>query len=127
MMTERLKPLAIIVEDDESLGLVAQEALRAAGFQSELIDDGLAAQNRLVTVEPDIIILDMHLPQVSGQTLLRQIKATPHLRHTHIIMATADPATAAYLQDEVDLVLIKPYSFSQLRDFAIRLRSVASA
>jgi DNA-binding response OmpR family regulator len=124
MMTHTQKPLAIIIEDDDSLGLVAYEALRTAGFYPELISDGLVAQERLAVAVPAIIILDLHLPQVSGQELLRQIKKDHRLRDTQIIIATADPATAGYLQEEVDLVLIKPYSFSQLRDFAVRLRSV---
>ena len=53
--------------------------------------------------------------------LLRQIRSTPALAGVKVVIASADPITADMLSPESDLVLVKPVSFSQLRDLAQRL------
>jgi CheY-like chemotaxis protein len=70
-----------------------------------------------------VVVLDLHLPQVSGETLLRQIRSTPALARTRVISATADPVMADGPSLEAALVLIKPVSFGQLRDFALRMKT----
>lgn len=62
--------------------------------------------------------MDLHLPQVSGKDILTDIRANEHLTQTKVILATADPILAETLRPNADLVLIKPISFSQLRDLA---------
>ena len=69
-----------------------------------------------------MVVLDLHLPEISGETILHQIRADERLAGTSIMVATADPHLAETLRSEADLVLIKPISFGQLRDLAIRLR-----
>jgi chemosensory pili system protein ChpA (sensor histidine kinase/response regulator) len=115
------KPLALIVEDDESIGMVAVEALRLANYNPELVRDGAVAWQRLVETDPAILLLDLHLPYVSGRELLRRIRANDRLKHLRVIVATADPITANILEREADLVLIKPYSIVQLKELASRL------
>lgn len=116
------EPMALIIEDDEDLSLIFAEALRMAGFQSEVITDGAQAQQRLIETVPDVVVLDLHLPHISGQSLLAQIRADVRLAATRIIVASADPVMADTLRQDADLVLIKPVSFGQLRDFAMRLK-----
>jgi DNA-binding response OmpR family regulator len=115
--------LALIIEDDEDLATIFAEALRLAQLETEILVDGAAAAARLKEVVPAVVVLDLHLPQVDGATLLHQIRATPALAHTRVIIATADPVMAEGLSLEADLVLIKPISFSQLRDFAVRMKA----
>ncbi len=118
-MTESL---ALIIEDDEDLATIFSEALQLADLKPEIIVNGAAAAARLKEVTPAVVVLDLHLPQVSGATLLYQIRSTPALARTRVIIATADPVMAEGLSLEADLVLIKPISFTQLRDFASRLK-----
>ena len=115
-------PLALIVEDDMDLADIFAEALQAAHFKTEIIDDGAIAQARLREVIPQLVVLDLHLPHVSGEVLLHQIRSTPLLKGVKVVIASADPFTADLLSPESDLVLIKPVSFNQLRDLAQRLR-----
>ncbi|GAB4438600.1 MAG: hypothetical protein Kow0031_20500 [Anaerolineae bacterium] len=115
------QPVALIVEDDESIGMVAFEALRMASYQPELVRDGDSAWQRLHETRPAIVVLDLHLPYISGRELLRRIRADEQLNDTKVIVATADPITAHMLEQEADLVLIKPYSFVQLKELASRL------
>jgi DNA-binding response OmpR family regulator len=112
---------AMIIEDNEDLAIIFAEALQAAGFETGIIQDGERAVKELETTQPRIIILDLHLPHVSGEEILKGIRADPRFEDTRVIIATADPRMADMLKDEADLVLLKPISFGQLRDLASRL------
>jgi CheY-like chemotaxis protein len=115
-------PLAFIIEDDDMLCEITSRALQMAEYRIEVIKDGLTAQQRLAEAKPAVVILDLHLPEISGIELLRQIRGDERLRDTRVILATADPGKAQELELDADLVLIKPYSFVQLRALATRLR-----
>jgi CheY-like chemotaxis protein len=117
------QPQALIVEDDEKLAVIFTQALKQAAFDTETARNGREAQARLAVLVPAVVVLDLHLPDVSGGTLLQDIRADPRLAKTQVILATADAAMADVYEDQADLVLIKPVSFSQLRDLATRLRA----
>ena len=117
------KPLALIVEDDPDIGTIFSVALKMAGFQPELIDSGAKAVAWLAAKVPDLVVLDVRLPHVSGVEILRQIRADPRLAKTPVIVTTAYPESAAFLQEQADLVLIKPIDISQLLKLATRLHS----
>ncbi len=114
------KPLALIIEDESSLADIYSQSLRAAGYETEVILGGLTALMRVATTKPDLVILDLHLPNVSGTGILRQIQADERLANTRVIIVTADSAMGEALRSEADLVLIKPVAFKQLRDLAAR-------
>jgi two-component system cell cycle response regulator DivK len=113
--------VALIIEDDERLAMIYAEALRSAGFEPEIIQDGRTAQTRLQEIIPTLILLDLHLPHISGDELLRQIRADARLQNSVVMLATADAIMAEGLRVDSDLVLLKPISFIQLRDLAARL------
>lgn len=115
------KPFALVIEDHVDSAIIFSEALREAGFQAETIRTGDAALARLSTAEPDVIILDLSLPRVSGTDILGAIRSNPRLAETRVVVATAHPQLAESVQDDVDIVLIKPISFSQLRGVVERL------
>jgi DNA-binding response OmpR family regulator len=114
--------LALVIEDDTDLSEIFTRALEKAGFEVETILDGQIAQNRLREVVPNVIVLDMHLPHVDGVTLLKQIHADERLSKSRIIIATADAVQGEFLRDQATVVMIKPISFSQLRDISARLK-----
>ena len=112
---------ALIIEDEEDLAIIFAEALKAGGFETELIYDGAVAEQRLREVCPDIVVLDLNLPHVDGNQLLHQIRTDARLSRTRVLVATADAVMADMLDDEADLILLKPISFIQLRTMAERL------
>jgi DNA-binding response OmpR family regulator len=114
--------LALVIEDDTDLSEIFTRALEKAGFEVETILDGQVAQERLKETVPNVIVLDMHLPHVDGATLLKQIHADERLSKARIIIATADAVQAEFLRDQATIVMIKPISFSQLRDISARLK-----
>lgn len=117
---------ALIVEDDNDLAIIFAMALQEAGFETQIVRAGDTALMWLSSSTPDIVVLDLHLPRVSGDNILKQIRADARLANTKVIIATADPRMAEALEDKADLVLLKPIGFSQLRDLAARLGFVVS-
>ena len=117
-------PFALVIEDNPDAAAIFSEALKAAGFEVEIIETGDKALERLNVTTPAMIVLDLHLPHVAGPEILRHVRADPRLAETQVIIATADPSMAESLYGQADLVLLKPISFSQLRDLAKRLRNL---
>ena len=115
-------PTAMVIEDDEDIAFIFSEALRAAGFEVEIARTGGEAIARLDTATPDVVVLDMFLPEVSGQSILDRIRSDPRLAGSRVIVATADARLAETLHTQADLVLVKPISPLQLRDLARRMR-----
>jgi DNA-binding response OmpR family regulator len=112
---------ALIVEDEIDLAIIFSKALQEAGFETQIVRAGDTALMWLTSTQPQIVILDLHLPRVSGEDILKQIRADDRLAETKVIISTADPRLGELLQDQADLVLLKPIGFSQLRDLAARL------
>jgi CheY-like chemotaxis protein len=115
------KPLALIVEDEFDISIVFSRALQAAGFETEIIRSGDVALEWLSSSKPDIVILDLNLPCVTGPEILQHIRADERLAKTPVIIATAYARLAEGIRDQADQVLFKPVSFAQLRDLAARL------
>lgn len=118
------QPLALIIEDDEDLSIIFSEALRAAGFSTAVIRDGQEAAERLVqsNEDPAVIVLDLHLPHLTGTEILAQIRAHPRLKDVQVVITTADVRMAEMTDGIADFVLIKPISFGLLRDLTSRLK-----
>ena len=116
-----MSELALIIEDDEDLAEIFGQALKAADYTIEIIRDGLVAQERISQVVPTVITLDMHIPHISGKALLNQIRADERLKTTRVVVATADAQIGEAMRGMADLVLIKPITFTQLRDLTFRL------
>ena len=114
-------PLAIIVEDDPDLSEIFSMTLRGSGFETEMIRDGQVALDRLAGVVPALILLDLHLPHVTGVTILKNIRADKRFARTAVIVASADSRQAEEMHVQADLVLLKPVSIEQLRELAQRM------
>ena len=118
-----MSTLALIIEDDEDLASIFAEALRGVGFEVEHVADGSVAQERLKNKEaPYLVLLDMHLPHVSGADLLMDMKNDERFKDTIIIITTADARMGETYSEKADFVMIKPISFVQLRDLTSRLK-----
>lgn len=115
-------PLALIIEDNEAVGEVFKAAFKHAHFDIEFIRDGSIALDRLAVTTPAIILLDLHLPHVSGQQILNYVHGEERLAKTQIILATADLPRAESLEHEVDFVLVKPFGFIRLHELVKQLR-----
>lgn len=115
------KPLALVIEDESNLANIFTTAVNAAGFETETIQNGGVAQARVREVVPAMVILDLHLPDVSGLDILKQIKSDKRLAATRVIIVSADAAMVSSLELEVDLTLLKPIRPSHLLNLVSRL------
>jgi DNA-binding response OmpR family regulator len=114
------KPVALVIEDDVDLNEIFSSALVKAGYQVRSVFDGATAQQILAEITPAIITLDLHMPGISGEVVLKYIRTDARLKNVRVIVATADATFAETLHYKPDLVLLKPISFSQLSLLASR-------
>jgi DNA-binding response OmpR family regulator len=115
------KPLAFVIEDDKNLALAFAEAVREANFEVEVIYDGKTAMERLTSLTPTLVVLDIHIPHIKGSEILDFIRSTERLENIRVIVASADDQRAVKLRGIADLVLLKPIGFRQLQQLASRL------
>lgn len=114
------KPLAMIIEDDVEIAKIFTIALKS-DFEVEMFADGHSGLARLAHVIPVLIVLDLHLPELSGMEIFSRIRADARLDGTKIILCTADALGGEMLHSQADLVLLKPVSPGQLRELASRM------
>lgn len=79
----------LVVEDNELNLRLFCDLLTAHGFVAEPVRDGRDAMARAAAVRPDLIIMDIQLPHVSGMDLIAAVKADPQLSATPILAVTA--------------------------------------
>lgn len=116
------KPLALIVDDDDSLVMLYEHVLTPIGFETVSVQNGNDALAQLDVIVPDLVVLDLDLSDdVTGVDILRQIRADKRLAATRVMVVSGSAHIAATIRDEADLVLLKPFSTSQLKLLATRL------
>lgn len=115
------KPTILIVEDDETLGNLFRQILKVQEYEVTLIQDGLNALAYLKREVPDLILLDLHLPRLSGMDILAELKGDARLAQTKIAVITADIVHGSELESQVDRVLIKPIRYQQLAEVCEQL------
>ena len=123
-LTTPIKPLAIVIEDDEYLGEIFSDVLRGINLETRLIRDGESAMLQLDRVTPALVVLDLNLPKYSGANIFTYIRSAARLKDTWVIIATADAVQAAEfsrIHQHKLLTLVKPVSVDQLEQLALRV------
>jgi len=112
-------PLVLIVEDEPELAELLDYNLRRHGYRTEIAVDGLSACRRIGAARPDLILLDLMLPDLDGREICAMVRShpDPETAPTPIIMLTA----LGTLEDRVrgveagaDIYLSKPYSVREV-------------
>ena len=114
-------PFALIIEDEPKLGVIYETVLKQAGYETEVIRRGDEALKRLSTAAPAVILLDLHLPYVSGVEILKVIRAIESLAKTPVIVMTADLYLAESMEGLAVYVVIKSYGVGRLREIIAQL------
>ena len=108
------KKIAYVVEDDQDLANIYSGALRMAGFDVETLLDGETAFNRINEKQPDFILLDMHLPNISGNEIIWVTWFDDKLEGIKITIITADPDMGAIYESKGYRVMIKPVDLAEI-------------
>jgi DNA-binding response OmpR family regulator len=111
----------LIIEDDPELSEIFMEIVRGSGLRCANIRNGRDALEYLQSHAASVVILDLNLPEVSGQKLLEFIRQNSQHKDTKILVLSADANRAQVLESVADLVLIKPASVDQISEFTLRL------
>jgi CheY-like chemotaxis protein len=116
------KPLALLIEDDRDVAILFRHVLDMAGYQSEIIYDGVEAMKRLAILQPDVVLLDLQLPGISGLEILKKMRADQRMKTIPVIVITAYANYAKNLPISPDLFLLKPVDIHDLSNLIQRLR-----
>jgi CheY-like chemotaxis protein len=108
------KALVFIIEDDADISNLYLFFIERMGLQAEAFLSGRAAFERIQRdPPPDLVVLDLHLPQVSGAQIYDTVRQDARCAHTRIIVASADVQSANEFRDTADAVLVKPIEWSE--------------
>jgi DNA-binding response OmpR family regulator len=108
----RRRNTVLIVEDDADLRRMYRTALAIAGFGVQEAGDGFDALQLLDRDPPDLVVLDLTLPAISGFVVRQEIAASAHTRAIPVVVVTA--ADVSPRQLDVPCVLRKPVSPDRL-------------
>src|SRR5213082_1126846 len=106
----------LVIDDDLPLRGMLAAALRKHGFQVLLAGDGAEGQRALNIHHPDVVLLDLAMPDVNGWDFLQRLQQTGHLGKTAIIVVSAHLRVEpqAILQMGVRAILPKPFNLPDL-------------
>ncbi len=79
---------ALIIEDEPSIANIYKLKLKSAGYQADIIFSGLEALSAVKSYQPDIILLDLMLPGMSGEKVLEKIRNNPSNRLIPVVIIT---------------------------------------
>ena len=116
--------IILIVDDDPTARETTVAMLEGFGYQIEQAKDGLQALQILDHIQPDLILLDVMMPGMTGFELCRRIRSTPKLAEVPILMVTALDDRASLLQgieSGADDFLTKP---ADRHELAARVRTI---
>ena len=116
------KPTALIVEDDRDIVALFRHVLDIAGYHTEIVLNGKEAMDRLEMFQPNIVLLDLQLPGMSGIEILTRMRADERMRDIPVVVITAHAPLANSLPVEPDLLLLKPVDINQLSRLVQRLQ-----
>ena len=120
-MSTQTETTVLVVEDEDSFVEALSIGLRREGFRVQIARDGAQALDLFDAVNPDLVLLDVMLPRVSGIDVCRQLRKRSQVP---IIMVTAKGAeidTVVGLEVGADDYVTKPY---RLRELVARMRAV---
>ncbi|MFA0071640.1 response regulator, partial [Vibrio breoganii] len=101
-------PKLVIVEDDPILREMLQEYFESQSFDVITISDGTSASEQILTIQPDIVLLDLMLPEVDGLTICRQVRSQFNGKILILTASDDDFDHVAALETGADDFISKP-------------------
>jgi DNA-binding response OmpR family regulator len=109
-----MEPKKILIADDnENIREALTYLLEDEGYSLTLAKDGFDALNKVRSVRPDILFLDIMMPELSGYEVCRIIKNDPELSNIYVIMLTAKGQVSEQERGKevgADEYIVKPFS-----------------
>ncbi len=116
------KKKVLIAEDNRDLREIFSHTFNPRSFSVKVAVDGREALSQLEQEIPDILILDVNMPYMTGLEVLTRVRQDPRMKHMKVIVVTGNAmATHAPEAELADLFLVKPVNIVDLMTFAQRL------
>ena len=114
----------LVVEDDEDIREVMQEVLTAEGFHVDVATDGIDALGKLeVGASPPLILLDMMMPRMDGETFLRALRGNPALADALVVVISGNAAAREKASDfQAVACLVKPFELDEMLGLVRRIK-----
>ncbi len=116
-----MSPRILVVEDEERIGNLVSTYLRAAGFEVDRAADGEEALDYLGRSMPDLMVLDLMLPSVSGEEICSYVRGISQLPIIILTAKTQEDARVIGLELGADDYVCKPFS---PRELTARVKAV---
>jgi two-component system, OmpR family, alkaline phosphatase synthesis response regulator PhoP len=101
----------LVVDDDADLLFMLKHALKANGYSVTALADGSAVLRAIEMMQPDIVILDIHMPPWDGRNICLDIKKNQAYQHIPVVLYSALPEDKdALVKCKANLFLQKPLS-----------------
>jgi two-component system response regulator RegX3 len=113
--------LILVVEDEEAFIDALTVGLAKEGFRIEVARDGAEALNRFDELDPDLVLLDLMLPRISGVDVCRELRARSQVPIIMVTAKSAEVDTVVGLEVGADDYVTKPY---RMRELVARMRAV---
>lgn len=107
------KPIVMIVEDDAFARKLIGKALAAQHYELVFANDSAAALALIRRTAPELILMDVNLPDMDGVALTRKLKAAPHLAHIPVLMLTGEARREildSSMEAGADGFIVKPFT-----------------
>ena len=114
----------LIIEDEQDLAGLVEYNLRAAGFETETANTGAGGLAKARARMPDLVLLDLMLPDVAGSEVLRMLKSDTELRKVPVVIVSAKGQESDRIQGlelGADDYVVKPFS---VRELMLRVKAV---
>ena len=109
--------LVLVVDDNDDNLRIVGEILRVRGYDVQLARDGVSALRAIEEQRPDVVLLDVMMPEMDGFELLGRLRASPRHAGLPVILVTArtqdDDVLAGY-KGGADYYITKPFTPRQL-------------
>lgn len=119
----------LIVEDDEAAANYMAALLRRDGFTVEVAADGFQAGAMLSSFRPNLMILDLNIPNLSGLEVLGYVRRTADLQRVKVLVASAMPQEELdqAISAGADAALRKPFKGPELKEAVYRLLGISAS
>lgn len=118
----------LVVEDEDSIALAIEFVLGRQGYAHRRVALGRDALTSIRALPPDLVLLDIMLPDISGYEIIETLRADPALRAVRVLLMTARGSVVERrkgLELGADGFIAKPFELNELRAEIARLLPVA--
>lgn len=109
-----MKPSALIIDDEIQIRRMLHVALEGAGYVVREADGGQVGLQAVATLRPDVILLDLGLPDLDGLTVLKRLREWSHTPVVVLTVRDSEEDKVAALDSGADDYVTKPFSTPEL-------------